>query len=309
MRRLVRSARSVTGITPLDEPQRDEALEYPAGLGTHGLLDLVVACPPGRDRAQHQLAEVTEVSLRGEHQLTLVEQAATGRASQSEQVGAHRSPLVPPAQIERDPADDSPDERLIGRGEARKQLGRLVWLERMNQQRDVEATVERGALLLHRVHRAHRRAAQQDAQLRLLAGAVPEGAQDAWELRACANQLRELVDHQQQPLALCGGGERLERVVPVGERPRVEVAGAGRGYRGDASAEQAQLVGHGPPGGRVEDRTPLPGKPFDQRRLADASAAPDESESAIGLAVPALEFAQLLLAVHEHSTQDSRRQT
>ena len=101
-------------------------------------------------------------------------------------------------------------------------------VEGVDGEGQIEATVERLALLLEGLHVAHRRSAKEQARLRVAAGAVQKGTQRAGQGRRGANQLRELVEHQQRWCIGGSGGEIVQGVVPGRVRPLGGVAQARR---------------------------------------------------------------------------------
>jgi hypothetical protein len=210
--------------------------------------------------------------------------------------------LIPPGQIKGYAAEYAPDQGAIGGRELAQHQRRLVRRERVQRQREVDTPVQRRALLLNCLHRTHGRSAQQDSQLRPLAGTIPEGAQYTRQLRGDPQQFGKLVEHQQQ--ALIGGGRReaLQRVVPVHEGPCGEVAYPRRQHLVCGSAEDAQLIARGPSRAGVKHRTAIFRKRAQQRGLAHSSSSPHERNAPRPREVlpPPDEGLQLCRPVDEH---------
>ena len=170
--------------------------------------------------------------------------------------------------------------------------------ERVQRQRQVEPAVEGRPLLLHRLHRPHRRAAEEQLQLRAGADPVPGGAEQARQLGGGLGERRELVeDEQQRPLG-GGEGERLEGVFPIGERAGAEVA--------DPSGEERGRARRAPPA------RPLPGgrhrrgrRRAGRRRSAGSARScrpavgPRRSRSTPAARPPRLQLLQLIASVDE----------
>ncbi len=296
---------------PLDEPQLHQPVEHSRRFGADGVADLVVLGPPRGDRAQHERGQVAALGLGREHQLALGEQGRAGRAREPAEVVLDRCRLVPPAEIQRDAAEQAPDERTVGGSQRGEHRGRLVRAKRMQLKRQLEAAVERRALLLQCLHRPHRRPADHDLQQRAPARAIPEGPQDAGQLRRRAHQLRELVEHQQQRFVRRGGGQRLQRIVPVSVRAGLEVAQRTGRERSRRAAQQPQLVRDWARRAGVKDSAAPRDEALQQRRLPDAPATPDERETAWG-GRPSLECRELVHPVDEgvhaaHITDWQRR--
>ena len=139
---------------------------------------------------------------------------------------------------------------------------------------------------------------------------VPEGAQDSRQLRGDAQQLGELVEHEQQWLPGRERGEALQRVVPIHERPRGEIAYSLRRDGLDGPAQYPELVTGGPPRPCVEDRAATLGKRAQQRGLAHPSPPPHERNAPPGRLLPPFpQPPQLDRTVDEHtsSVTDIRR--
>jgi hypothetical protein len=121
--------------------------------------------------------------------------------------------------------------------------------ERVQERRQVEPPVERCPLLLHRLHRAHRRSAEQDLQLRARADTGPDGTEHARQLRRGLGEGRQLVEHQKER-ALASGSAR----------------------------ERGQLRLRRPPAAGMEERGTIGGEMLEQSGLADSPSPPDDPE-------------------------------
>src|SRR6202008_3302088 len=106
----------------------------------------------------------------------------------------------------------------------------------------------------------------------------------------------------EQALARSGGGERVERVVPVGERTLAEGPQPfAHDVRGRVR-EQPQLVAGGPPCSGMEHGPPASRELLEQRGLAHPAPSPHEAEPGPGLVPPPLEGRKLACSVHEQAT-------
>ena len=84
--------------------------------------------------------------------------------------------------------------------------------ERVDEEAEVEAAVQRRPGFLHGCHGPNRRSTEQDAQL--TPGVVPKRSDDPGQLGIGGHPLLELVEDQQDGFGACFAGERHQELVP-----------------------------------------------------------------------------------------------
>ena len=179
--------------------------------------DLRVSVFADRNRAEHLLREAAHGALGGEDQLALGTQQRAWGTGEPAQVVLDVGAGVPPGQVQRHPAADTPHPGAIRRGELGQHERRLVRAERVHREPEVEPAVQRRALFGDGVHRADRRAAEQHAELGAGPDLVPHRPQGLLDGGLGRPEFGELVHDRQQGLALRGAGDGGQGVRPPGE--------------------------------------------------------------------------------------------